>query len=324
MKPCPRTPPIVPSEIPYRLNPDLPLLSAAEAEARFRAHPASAETIENWTSDGYGNVPPRDHFRWVDHWRQISYEDLIQVFSFEEIVRFWFDEFIMNKAGEHFKEHEELLWKIQHVEYQYGRDRVFKTIARHLDCLRALRCDLPGFEVRLTCSSHFNEFGPSVHMREMYEEQGPNLLPGQKSLYLDGPMGLLLYFKGVHVLTVGFAMCDQGVLVSQVQLRHKKGNRFLYHLPGHYQDVALQILADAFPEDPMYLVSGDSAPAAIRRAYTKENPCTMTPETEARITAFYDRDLRDYTRDRTRIREAYGRKFILLERRACNSLQKAA
>lgn len=96
MNPCPRTPPIVPSKIPYRLDPNTPLLTPAEAEARFRAHPASAETIENWTSDGYGNVPPRDHFRWADHWRRIPYNTLLQVFSFDEVVRFWFEECIMS------------------------------------------------------------------------------------------------------------------------------------------------------------------------------------------------------------------------------------
>lgn len=125
-------------------------------------------------------------------------------------------------------------------------------------------------------------------------------------------------------MTVGFAMCDQGLMVSQVQLRHKKGNRFLYHLPGHYLDVALEILADAFPDDPMYLVSGESAPVAVRRSYSKDNPCRMTPEDEARITALYNRELRDYTRDPSRNWHTYNRNFIRLERRACNSLQKAA
>jgi hypothetical protein len=99
---------------------------------------------------------------------------------------------------------------------------------------------------------------------------------------------------GRHVLTVGFVPMHKGVLVAQLQLRQKKGNRFLYHLPQHYADLALDILYRAFG-DQLWLVTGESAVTATRKAYGQEE-CKVYGETADRIQALYDRPLASFDR----------------------------
>lgn len=95
------------------------------------------------------------------------------------------------------------------------------------------------------------------------------------------------------MLTVGFAPARRGILVAQVQLRNKKGNRFLYKLDQHYLNLALDILARAFVGQDLWLIDGVSAVKAVKRSYGT-SPCSMTADDEARIQALYDRPLAAY------------------------------
>lgn len=103
--------------------------------------------------------------------------------------------------------------------------------------------------------------------------------------------------------TVAFNPFANGeVGVVQIQLRQKKGNRFLYQLGAHYVDFALDILARAFGEDKLHIVDGKSAVAGVRASYG-QSPCAIDEEAEARIAGIYDRPLERFTREEGLSRE---------------------
>ena len=193
------------------------------------------------------------------------------------------------------------IWaKIKSSIWRYGCVKSYRLVARYFNHLRSLQVANPGFELRLTWSSHYNEFGPSVHFRR------------EKSLFLDGTFGVLVYYKGKHVLTIGISLARCGVLISQVQLREKKGNRWLYHIGQPYLEWAVGIIADAFKGVKLWLVEGNSTVKAIRLSYGNI-PCTMTQETENRISDFYNQPLRNVRRTSKKT-QYYRREFIKLKR----------
>lgn len=285
-----------PSDYNYCLDPDLPSLEKSELERRVFGSEAGLRFLRDW---GYREG---DTITWDHLGSSVPAEVMLSVLSFGECVRVWFDSFVCSPIGDYMDKTQELLRKVKSSHWRYGYNDNYGHIVRHLMALQALKTDLPDFEFRLTWSSYYNEFGPAIHATRKNEE---------RDLYLDATFGLLLYYKGAHVLTIGFALTQHGVLVAQVQLREKHGNRFLYKLGMHYLDFALDILAKGFPGEPLYLVTGDCAPAAIRRAYGKE-PCKMTPETERRITEFYNRELIHFDRNPSTTEHRYGRDFVLL------------
>lgn len=276
---------IRPSDIPYRLT-RVSLGYAQKAgdtvrspEARFRV------VASDWIAYEYGHDDMLgDSFSWLDHWRRAPYELLAQAFSFEELVRLWSNSVVQSDLADHIEKKEPLLWKLSNSHWQYGCSRNYNLLVNHMNALRRLDLGLPDFEVRLTHTRSINTHGTAEHVQK---------------LYLDASFAMLVYFRGQHVLTVGFAPAREGVLVAQIQLRQKKGNRFLYKFGGHYVDIALGALHRAFG-DTLWLVDGKSATTAIRRSYGKE-PCTMTPEDEVRIETLYNGPLAGFTRARRKV-----------------------
>src|SRR4029077_16762645 len=139
----------------------------------------------------------------------------------------------------------------------------------------------PDFAVRITHTRSINTAGWATDGRD-------------NPIYLDASFGALVYYRGKHVMTIGFALSEYGILVAQVQLRQKRGNRFLYKLPTPYLDFALAMLQRAFPDDALYLVTGSSTTAAVRAAYGKHP--SPSPEVLDRVSRFYDQPLRDFAR----------------------------
>lgn len=266
---------------------DAVAVTVREPEARLRASPAGAA----WIAEYY------DSFCWDRHWRNVPVDVLQQVFTMEELLRLWNGSVIMSGVSDWVDEAHPFLRKIAYAHWHYSSGRDWNLLVEHLAAFRRLRVDIPGFELRLSWTRTINTAAWAEHLRDV------------RPLYLDASFGLLLYCQGKHVLTVGFAPCDYGIMVAQIQLREKKGNRWLYQLPGHYQDFALGILASAF-HDPLWLVTGASATEAIRRSYGAQGS-TMTPEDEARIVEFYDRPLANFTRT-SETRRCEGRGFVRL------------
>lgn len=294
--------PIIPAQIPYRLT-EIPEGASrdpaktflTDAEERFRRHPDGAA----WIAEHFEEDEQLYRFRWDQHWSRIDYPLLAKVFTFDELLYLWVSAFTMTELGTHIEKQEPLLWKVQNALWQYGAERGFNAIARTMNGLRRVSIDLPGFEVKLATTYSINTHGRCWHD------------VGKKGLYLDGAFALLLYYRGKHVLTVGFSPSREGILVAQVQLREKKGNRFLFQLDRHYLDIALDILARAFHDQDLWLVDGSSAVKAIRRSYPPSIPCTMTSDDEVRIKALYNRPLERFRRTR-RTYESNTRKYVRL------------
>jgi len=87
--------------------------------------------------------------------------------------------------------------------------------------------------------------------------------------WLDGEFGLNISFQGEHVMTIGVSPTAKGLLVNQVQLLKKKGNRWLFKLPKPYFEYVLQQLLAACRSEgiDMYLVKGESLRDQIKSLY---------------------------------------------------------
>lgn len=256
-----------------------------------------------WVENRLGDF---DKFVWIEHAGDIHMDELLQVFSFDEVVDIWTRFNRWSLMDQHIDKTPEtfLLWKVQNSFWNFGSGRNGMTCAQlrnTLASLQKLDQGLPenlaqgGFEIRVTHTRAFNPQGSAQHVNESY-------------LWLDAPFALLLYFRGKHVLTVSFGVGYAGVFVTQVQLRTKRGNRFLYHLGQHYLDFALGLISKAFQGQPLWLLDGKSAVEAIQKSYGTQ-PCSMTPEDGVRIQAFYDRPLANFTRTCEDFFGPIGRKY---------------
>jgi YD repeat-containing protein len=267
--------------------------SVADAPDRFAAVAA------DWIEDHYG----RNYFTWQEHWHRAPYELLARVFSRGELIRLWHDSVLASRLDDHLQEHEELTWKVQHSLWRYGCTRDYPRFVACHNGLSRLAVDLPGFDVRITHTRSIDTAAWAAHGRD-------------NPIYLDASFGVLLYYRGKHVMTIGFALSAYGILVAQVQLREKRCNRFLYKLPRPYLDFALDLLQRAFPGDDLYLVTGASTTAGIRAAYGRDGADRLSAETASRIEHFYDQSLQGYARTGETIRCSSddGRVFARLVR----------
>jgi hypothetical protein len=268
-------------------------IDVSDAPARFTAVAA------DWIEDRYG----LDRFVWQDHWHHAPHGLLAQAFTRAELIRLWYDCIFSSKLDDHFQEHEPLVWKVQHALWRYSCG-CSRDYPRFVDChngLGRLTVDLPGFDVRITHTRSINTAAWAAHGRD-------------KPIYLDASFGTLVYYRGRHVMTIGFAPSECGVLIAQVQLREKHGNRFLYKLPMSYLDFALDLIQRAFPRDALYLVTGASTTRAIRAAYGRD-AAGPPADTMRRVARFYDQTLANYARTGETVSGSSddGRSFVRLE-----------
>lgn len=286
-----------------------------DPEGRFRAHPKGAEWI--WSHHGKWDRDPKearskgDYFIWKQHWLDIPAELLMEVFTFEECLRLRHGSCIESRFGRWFDEAHPFLRKIMFAHWHYSAGQDWNCFVDHLEAFKRLRIDIPDFEVRVIYTRTINTCAWAW---------AENL----RDLYLDASFGLLLYHKGEHVLTVGFAPSERGVLVAQAQLRQKKGNRFLYKLPKHYLDIALDILRDAFG-DCLWLVTGESTVDAILKAYAGGNvACKLDLDGINRVVALYNRPLEGFWRDKRQTYKHYDSSRTFVRLRAKKSTTRKA
>lgn len=258
---------------------------------------------------------------WIDNfiahasdlrWRNISgripLSILEQAFTFDELCRIWFSGGGGSRLSDHMATEHPVLEKIRLSIWNHGSGIDFDTFAsaaRGMSCLA-----WPDAEVRIVYTGRYSCDGPAQD------------IPREASLWIDNDFGALIYVGGKHVLTVAFGIGKEGIFLAQVQVRAKKGNRFLFKLQAHYLDVALSMLATAFPGLPLWLVTGASAVNAVRKSYGK-SPCSMTEETEARITSLYDRPLGAYLRSSNETTHHEGRTYVKLSRKLDEYLKAA-
>lgn len=262
------------------------------------------EAASGWIEEHFGTA----YFKWESHWHDVPHDVLSQVFSRDELLWLWHRSVVSSKLDDYLQGQDELTWKVQHSLWRYGCARDYPRFVACYNGLGRLAVDIPGFTLRITHTRSINTAAWAAHGRD-------------NPIYLDASFGALLYYQDRHVMTIGFALSECGILVAQVQLREKRGNRFLYKLPMPYLDFALDLLQRAFPDDVMHLVTGDSTTAAVRAAYGKRAD-KLSAETAARIGRFYDQELRDYVRTPVVIHCSSddGRRFRRLSRRTLSQI----
>lgn len=85
--------------------------------------------------------------------------------------------------------------------------------------------------------------------------------------YGDAHLSLNVCRGDQHVLSIGFSPTEYGIAVCQVQVKQRTGNRWLFSLGEHFLDYALERMHAAFPEEPLLLVSGESAAGFVAANY---------------------------------------------------------
>jgi hypothetical protein len=160
----------------------------------------------------------------------------------------------------------------------------WNEVVRLFEGVRTFDFGLPGFTTHIDWATHCNEYGYSEHAR----------------LFLDGTVGLMIHRHGKHVLTVSVAPAGNGqVMVTQVQLVAKRGNRWLYALPCGLLDHVLDRLAAAFSHATLYLTDGHDLAQRIQASYRSSPhmaPHTPSDDVAARLGRFYGQPLARFAR----------------------------
>lgn len=285
----------------------------AEADERLQRHPVGAARLEDRDS----RTPFADERTGYCTWRDIPSRVLEQVFDAEEIRRLWWGgSVVMSCLSERFCQDSLLIpqWQIQNSMWQYGwsfaneyaekgeRSESEQAIVKHA-------CDVRRYNLFAQfCVGIRNfQFGDGFtaflhHVRFVNEYGWAQWGRGRDPIYLDAKLAFVICKDDRHVLTIGFNPSSRGLLVAQVQLRQKRGNRWLYKLPAPVLEYALGRLRAAF-NLPVWLVTGESAAEAIRRAY--EEGKGPSDEALNRVRSFYGPPRSD-----VRARRA-GREFAL-------------
>lgn len=99
------------------------------------------------------------------------------------------------------------------------------------------------FEIRLDYTTGYNEFGYSKYSRT----------------YLDGVFAFLVYYKRKYVMTISFS-CAEGrkILIQQVQLKERSGNRWLYKLPNNRMEFVIDLFVEYFSNFTFCVIDGES------------------------------------------------------------------
>lgn len=169
---------------------------------------------------------------------------------------------------------------------------------------------LPGFEVRYDYTMIYHH--PRGWAEFTGERQTGPSDPKTKP-WLDGDIGLIISFQGEHVMTIGVSPSATGLLVNQIQLLKKQGNRWLYKLPKPYFEHMLERLSLACEAEgiDMYLVKGESLRDQIKALYEK---LTLDDQTGERIRRTYNQPLASLSRSRANT-VINGHKYRKLSRR---------
>lgn len=242
---------------------------------------------------------------WRQHWHRSSYTEMAEVFTSDELQRILWGGFVQSELGDYFQyganyrdrgAHTDppahVLWKIRNAMCRWGWVDDYNVFVDAYEGIRRLTF-LDGFDVRLDHTRGCNPRGTAQHLFQAQDYDSTESI-----VYLDASMGLLVYHKGEHVLTVGFSPTRHGILLAQVQLRKKKGNRWLFKLPKNYLELVIDRFHEAFPATPICLVDGASAVFEIRSFYGDRKDEFDAKGAGPRIQSFYDQPLAGYTRSK--------------------------
>jgi hypothetical protein len=154
-----------------------------------------------------------------------------------------------------FEEHPvlNLVRKIGSSMWRWGvRRALWNETVDAYDGIRAFDVGLPGFSATLDFTTGYNPRGYSQFSRT----------------FLDGVFGFLVHHGGRHVMTVGFSLSTgRNLLLQQVQLTQRRGNRWLYSLPSGRMEFVVDRLRAAFPRHRIMVADGGSVASVNLRSY---------------------------------------------------------
>lgn len=234
-------------------------------------------------------------------WHHLDFDWLAGEFSAAELTRLWLGSAVMNNLSERF-DRDPLytpLSRLGNSFWQYGRRRAGGDYARFVAAYRGIgRFDfgVAGFSsyydhTTWVCSPR----GRAYHAREdaVCKADGKTYRVG---VWLDAHAAFQVTRGGQHVLTVGFAASEYGILVTQIQVRGRaKGNRWLYRLPRPLREHVLDRVRAAWPTLPVYLASGVGNLDYLRAIHGR-SPEEFPPAVAERVVKFYDAPLAGYRR----------------------------
>lgn len=109
------------------------------------------------------------------------------------------------------------------------------------DGIRSFDIGVPGFTATFDHTSWHNEKGRGV----------------ESGVFLDGVFAFLVHWRGEHVMTIGFSIASgHRLLLQQVQMTKRTGNRWLFKFPGNRMELVVDRLKSAFPTHEILVVDG--------------------------------------------------------------------
>lgn len=143
--------------------------------------------------------------------------------------------------------------KIANSMWRWGMGRSgWNELVDGYEGIRNFSFEHPDFEVRLDHTTGHNECGYSEHSRT----------------FLDGVFAFLVYYRGEHVMTLGFSlMNNRRLLIQQVQLAKQRGNRFLFKLPKNRMEHVIGLFRKYFPRHRLYVVDGHDVATKSLKSY---------------------------------------------------------
>jgi hypothetical protein len=274
-------------DLTFSENPEKPFVNdpAQRFYARFPekvdARLYGRESVEDW---------------WGRAWRDLPLQVLREVFSEDEILRMVHGSLVTSRAGDELREEDlgRVALKVRNSMWRWGMHSDWNDFVRYYKGLGRFDFGVDGFEARLDHTTGYNPKGLVLHHRNW--DQGC-------SLFIDGVFCYIVYRKGKPVMVIGFSFSREGVLLQQVQLLQKKGNRWLFKLPKHFFDHVVERFTECFEGSRIFLVDGKSALDALARSYPAGTfDQNYDDPTKARIQALYDRPLVRLQRgDRVRV-----------------------
>lgn len=154
----------------------------------------------------------------------------------------------------------EIIQRIRLSLWRNGCGSGWNPIVSAYQSLPQFDFGLPNFETKIDWVWWFNCRGSTIGTRRT----------DQRDFYSDGAFVYCIHYKGEWVMSIGFSLAkDYRVLITQIQLRKPKGNRWLYKIPGSHLDWCVQKMFEAFSDWEICLVDGISLTDLYKKEYKK-------------------------------------------------------
>lgn len=268
------------------------------------------ERVSDWVRDRYGeagaDLADIAHSIPMEVYKLLTVDELCKV---RFASRFMMD----GSVEDAFKEDPRLsiFRKIVSSMWRWGVGRGdWNEIVDVYEGIRKFDLGHPDLEARLDHSTSFNECGYAEHSRT----------------FLDGVFGFLVHHKGRHVMTLGFSvMSGRRLLLQQVQLKDRKGNRWLFKLPRNYLEHVVDRFQASFPRHTLFLVDGRQITSKSLNSYRDALVHAEKREAEARRKmdvgspedrAYRTRAAESYAEDAERLRTSISHLEAEVERLA--------